>query len=154
MGLSIHIRVNFSYPTNVTFGLSTTSALARVNTMSNPAFGKKVEQPDIQRILRKRTLTLGEVHSSSEEEQETEKETVSAKLARIDRLYPGWWQEDQHVVECACGFCQLMFDRKPLDSSGAAAVCSGAAAGQTADEVASSEPIADEGEGQCEPSAA
>ena len=123
--------------------------------MSNPAFGKKeVEQPDIQRILRKRTLTLGEVHSSSEEEQETEKETVSAKLTRIDRLYPGWWQEDQHVVECACGFCQLMFDRKPLDSSGAAAVCSGAAAGQTADEVASSEPIADEGEGQCEPSAA
>lgn len=140
----------------MTFVLSTTSALARVSflcTMSNLAFGKKdVEQADIQRILRKRTLTLGEVHSSSEEEQETEKETVSAKLARIDRLYPGWWQEDQHVVECTCGFCQLMFDRKPLDSTGAA-VCSGAAAGQTADEVASSEPIADEGEGQCEPSA-
>ena len=44
------------------------------------------------------------------------------------------------MVECTCGFCQLMFDRKPLDSTGAA-VCSSAAAGQTADEVASSEPI-------------
>lgn len=60
------------------------------------------------RILKKRTLRLGEISSSSSDE-----EVQETRMEKIDRLFPKWWEDDQHLASCECDFCQLYYGRKP-----------------------------------------
>lgn len=75
---------------------------------------RKRENPDA--ILRKKTLSLGEIESSSEEEiiPETKKGTDEKKqrdMVDIDAMFPRWWEEDQHLATCLCDFCKAYFGR-------------------------------------------
>ena len=67
---------------------------------------------------------LGETPSSDEENEGTE---VPKKRSReqdtkneeidFDKLFPGWWKEDQHTAECECDFCMLYFGKHKVSSS-------------------------------------
>lgn len=65
---------------------------------------RKAEEEQTARLLRKRTLYLGEVDSSSSEDE-------------LDRLFPGWWENDQHLAECDCDFCKLYHTKRPGKAS-------------------------------------
>lgn len=81
--------------------------------------GLKRSQPihvdEIPRILKKRTLIFGEVDSSSEDEEpkvattdsQTNTKPGESLGEKLDRLFPGWWEQDQHKPECSCDFCKL-----------------------------------------------
>lgn len=79
---------------------------------------RKREGPDA--ILRKKTLSLGELDldSSSEETIEeiiTETKGTDEKKQRdmvdIDTKFPRWWEEDQHLATCLCDFCKAYYGR-------------------------------------------
>ena len=64
-------------------------------------------QEDVPRILKKRTLILGEVDSSSSEDEAATARVAPSKNQesfgeKLDRLFPGWWEQDQHKPECSC----------------------------------------------------
>lgn len=80
---------------------------------------RKREDPDA--ILRKRTLRLGEVDSSSSGEEVEEEKIAKTKrgadekkpqdMVDIDAMFPRWWEEDQHLATCLCDFCKTYFGR-------------------------------------------
>ena len=95
------------------------SSMSQSNPGKNSRKREEMGDTEIPRLLKKRTLILGEeVESSSSEEEEANEDTI----AKINRLFPGWWQEDQHLAECRCQFCQLMFGRTPADPEDQAVV--------------------------------
>ena len=59
---------------------------------------RKTEEDKTARLMKKRTLHLGEVDSSSEEEMD-----------KLDRLFPRWWEDDQHLAGCECDFCNMYY---------------------------------------------
>lgn len=59
---------------------------------------RKAEEDKTARLMKKRTLYLGEVDSSSEEEMD-----------KLDRLFPRWWEDDQHLADCECDFCKIYY---------------------------------------------
>ena len=59
---------------------------------------RKTEEDKTARLMKKRTLQLGEVDSSSEEEMD-----------KLDRLFPRWWEDDQHLAGCECDFCNMYY---------------------------------------------
>ena len=83
------------------------AGLARAKT------SRKVErtndEAETARILKKRTLILGETSDGEESVEEVKQEST---MEKIDRLFPGWWEQDQHLAECGCDFCKLMFGRQ------------------------------------------
>lgn len=70
---------------------------------------------------------LGEIPSSDEENLNEERAKVTKKNSReqdtkgegidFDKLFPGWWKEDQHTAECTCDFCVLYFGKHKTSSS-------------------------------------
>lgn len=62
-----------------------------------------------ERLLKKRTLILGENDSSDDEVEVVVKEESTHE--KVERLFPGWWEQDQHPAECWCEFCLLMFSQ-------------------------------------------
>ena len=101
--------------------------------------GRKEEHDEAtQRLLKKRTLILGEVDSSSDEMDDSE--SFGSKL---DRMFPGWWEEDQHVAECRCDFCLFYHGHSPAHSDGEPPLSSALSpAGQPEQAAAPPSPVA------------
>lgn len=78
---------------------------------------KPKQEMDCDRILRKRTLELGEVSSSDEETTVKAPKMFSTETSTnpqgidFDKLFPNWWEEDQHLETCFCDFCVLFFGK-------------------------------------------
>ena len=93
--------------------------------MNNNSCGTGEEE--ISRLMKKRTLMLGEIPSSDEENLNEERAKVPKRNSReqdtkgeeidFDKLFPGWWKEDQRMAECACDFCVLYFGKHKTSSS-------------------------------------
>ena len=64
------------------------------------------DEAETARILKKRTLVLGETSDGEDDVEEVKQEST---MEKIDRLFPRWREEDQHLAECGCDFCKLMF---------------------------------------------
>lgn len=78
---------------------------------------KPKQEMDRDRILRKRTLELGEVSSSDEEttvkapKMSSTETSTNPQGIDFDKLFPNWWEEDQHLETCFCDFCVLFFGK-------------------------------------------
>lgn len=96
------------------------------NDMDQTTLDHQEREQEIARLLRKRTLRLGEEDTSSDEETthvpKTSRKEEPKKTEQIDfdKLFPGWWREDQHAAECDCDFCLLYFQGRKATSSAAA----------------------------------
>lgn len=88
---------------------------------------RQSEEKETARLLKKKTKILG-----NWEESEEESEDFSDKL---NRLFPRWWEEDQHEATCLCDFCKMYFGR----------------VGDTDDEPDQSEPSSSSTTDKCEP---
>ena len=76
----------------------------------------KRKREDPEALLRKRTLILGEEESSSSSSaEETATDTnkdvnenkPKAGKVDLDAMFPGWWEDDQHLYTCRCDFCKV-----------------------------------------------
>ena len=78
---------------------------------------KPQQEMEADRILRKRTLELGEIGSSDEEtnakapKMSSSEASTQRQVIDFDKLFPNWWVEDQHLETCYCDFCVMFFNK-------------------------------------------